>query len=318
MKKKAVCLLICTTLFLSGCGKQTPMMSYQTKDDTFTVLSQEEAGSNLLSRDVCVIPKEETKDTDKNLTAESALLVDVTDDKKVYAENVYEKLYPASITKIVTALVTLKNAKLDDEVVITKDAANITEPGAKLCGFQEGDKILLKDLLRAFLVYSGNDAGVALAEHVAGSVDEFAELMNKEAENIGASHSHFVNPHGLHDDNHYTTAYDIYLFFNELTKYDTFVDIVNSGRVTVSYEDKAGKKQTKTFESTDRYLNGKMNPPAGVTVIGGKTGTTSKAGSCLVLYSEGSSGHRYISVVLKAQSGDDLFTQMNYLLGMIK
>ena len=143
-------------------------------------------------------------------------------------------------------------------------------------------------------------------------------MMNAQAKEIGATHSHFVNPHGLHDDNHYTTAYDIYLFFNELVKnYGSFVDIISQGIVKIEYKGPDGSYASRTFTSTDRYLVGTQTPPEGVSVIGGKTGTTGLAGSCLVLYSEGENTHKYISVILKAATGDDLFTQMNDLLSKI-
>lgn len=102
----------------------------------------------------------------------------------------------------------------------------MTEPGARLCGFKEGDKISVKDLLYGMMVYSGNDAAVALAEHISGSETDFAAEMNQEMVAIGASGTHFVNASGLHDDQHYTTAYDLYLIFHELLKYDDFKELL--------------------------------------------------------------------------------------------
>lgn len=319
MRTKLVVIVMSMCLLLSGCSKEEVMLSYSSDSNSVTLAGLDDGGeSQLFAADLSVIPKGEDTGADEELSAESVLLVDATDNKAVYADNIYQKMYPASITKIVTALVALKNCNLDDVVVISHNAANIKEDGAKLCGFKEGNQIVMRDLLSAFLVYSGNDAGVAIAEHVAGSVDKFADMMNEEAKELGAVDSHFVNPHGLHDENHYTTAYDIYLFFNELTRnYGTFVDIISSGVVKINYKGTDGSPASRTFSSTDRYLIGTQTPPDGVTVIGGKTGTTSLAGSCLVLYSEGKNTHKYISVILKAASGDDLFTQMNELLSKI-
>ena len=144
----------------------------------------------------------------------------------------------------------------------------------------------MRDLLYSFLVFSGNDAGVAIAEHVGGSVEKFVDMMNDEVKDLGAIDSHFVNPHGLHDDKHYTTVYDLYLVFHELLQYDTFMDIINQPNYKAKYTDKDGKKHTKYFKTTDRYLIGTATAPKGVKVIGGKTGTTQKAGSCLILYSK--------------------------------
>ncbi len=319
MKNRFLAITFSVCLLLSGCSKEEIMLPFSSDINSVTLAELDDGGeSQLFAADLCVIPEDEDNDSDVNLSAESVLLVDATTNECVYADNIYQRMYPASITKIVTALVALQNCNLDDVVTISYDAANITEDGAKLCGFQEGDQIVMRDLLSAFLVYSGNDAGVAIAEYVAGDVASFSDKMNEEAKAIGAVDSHFVNPHGLHDEQHYTTAYDIYLFFQELTKnYGTFVDIVSRGSVTISYQDKYGTPQSRTFSSTDRYLVGTKTPPEGVTVIGGKTGTTSLAGSCLVLYSEGENTHKYISVILKAASGDDLFNQMNDLLSKI-
>lgn len=319
MKKKLLTLTISMCLLLSGCSNKDMMLSYSSDSNSVTLAELDNGGeSQLFAADLAVIPEGQDVGDDKKLTADSVLLVDTKTNEPVYADNIYQRMYPASITKIVTALVALKNSDLDDIVTISHNAANIKEEGAKLCGFKEGNTIAMRDLLSAFLVYSGNDAGVAIAEHVAGSVEKFADMMNEEAKSLGAVGSHFVNPHGLHHDNHYTTAYDIYLFFNELVKnYGTFVDIISQGIVKIYYHGTDGSDASRTYTSTDRYLVGTKQAPEGVTVIGGKTGTTSLAGSCLVLYSEGENTHKYISVILKAASGDDLFEQMNDLLSKI-
>ncbi len=273
--------------------------------------------SDFYSVDLAVIPIEEDG-YDENITASSSLLVNVTDNEFVFADNIYQKLYPASITKIITALVVLEQGNLDDTVVFSKNACSIDEEGAKLCGFTEGDQIELRSLLNIFLVYSANDAGIALAEHISGSEEEFAKEMNKTSKRLGAVHSNFVNSHGLHDDNHYTTSYDLYLIFNELLKYDEFVSIINKSSVTESYL--LANKETKTHQymNTNRYLLGKTDKPENVSVIGGKTGTTQKAGSCLILYSFDSNENEYISVILQAESSNHLYNQMTYLLNMIE
>ncbi|BBF42242.1 D-alanyl-D-alanine carboxypeptidase [Lachnospiraceae bacterium KM106-2] len=315
MRKYFIGVLLAAVL-LTGCSSSEEMLSYDNETSTSSIQAvSSNDKAKPLSSQVCVIPKDKLSTKDTTLAASASLLVDASEEKMIYADNIYQKLYPASITKILTTLVTLKHGNLDDTVTFSKEAANITYPGAKLCGFKEGDKIKLKDLLYAFMIYSGNDAGQAIAEHIAGSEDAFAVMMNKEAKAVGASNSNFVNPHGLHDDNHYTTAYDIYLIFNECIKNDTFLDIINQGSITVDYETQDGTKKQATFASTNRYLKGTARAPQGITVIGGKTGTTDKAGSCLVLYSQDSMKKGYISVVLNARTGTELFSEMTYLLG---
>jgi D-alanyl-D-alanine carboxypeptidase len=274
-------------------------------------------GTNLLSQDICVIPKSKNISTDAAITASSALLINDTDNKVIYAQDIYSKQYPASVTKIVTALVALKNASLSDKVTISYNASHVTEYGAKLCGFEEGDVVSMKDLLYCLLIYSGNDAAVAIAEHISGSVEEFATVMNQEMISLGASGSHFVNPNGLHDDDHYTTAYDLYLVFHELLQYKSFRKIIRKQDYTAHCKDADGEKHSLSMTNTNQYLAGSVTSPDGITVIGGKTGTTINAGSCLILYSRDEQKKDYISVILKADSSYSLYSQMTYLLGKI-
>lgn len=310
-------------LLLTGCGaKKNELLDYRVAISEVMDTPFENSAAvtqDYLSDGICVIKDEEqTKEQDSIMSAKASLIINDADGTMLYSHNIYHKLYPASITKIITALVVFKYGNLEDTVTISYNASHITEYGAKLCGFEEGDKIVLRDLLSSFLVFSGNDAGVAIAEHIAGSEKKFAKLMNQEMKNLGAVHSHFVNPHGLHNKKHYTTAYDLYLVFHELAKNQTFLDIINQPSYTAKFKGKDKKKKKLYFTSTDRYLIGKATPPEGITVIGGKTGTTLKAGSCLILYSEGKNDTHYISVVLKAEDGDDLYVQMNHLLEYAK
>lgn len=306
-------MVCCITVNLSACQKKADIVY----EDTFPLQGLTSVSTDTFASDLCVVPLNHKEKKNGNFEAASTLIFDAASQEVLRADNVYKKLYPASVTKIMTAYVILKYANLEDTVTFSYDASHIMEWGAKLCGFQKGDQINLHDLLAAFLVYSGNDAGIALAEHVSGSVEEFAKLMNQEAKALGATNSHFVNPHGLHDDDHYTTTYDIYLIFNALIQDERFVDLIHKKQVKVKYTTADKKKATKTFLNTNRYINGKLDPPDGVTVIGGKTGTTFKAGSCLVLYSQDKKKHDYISIVFKAQSSDTLFNQMSELLEMI-
>lgn len=321
-KKIKVVSSLLVLLSLTGCSSSSNVLMKYT-DSTANVVEYINTNettdeyANLLGKDLSVIPLETDKGGDGNLSAEATLLINNTDNETLYAENVYEKLYPASITKVMTALVTLKNADLSDTVTVSYEASHISEVGASLCGLKEGDKINLKDLLNIFLISSGNDAGIAIAEHVAGSEEAFAKMMNEQAKAIGATHSNFVNSHGLHDENHYTTAYDIYLIFREALKQPIFVDIIATESYKAVYSNSNGDKVEKEFATTNLYLKGNEAMPDGITVIGGKTGTTNKAGSCLVLYSKDKSEKEYISVILKSDSKASLYSQMSYLLKFI-
>ncbi len=319
MKKKLICIVLSLT-FLTGCSNSSNVLLPYSETDN-VIRYEKNIGteaSDFFASDLTVIPDELNHMEDSDITATSALIVNASDDVVLYANNVYERMYPASLTKLITALVILKEADLSEIATVSYNASHITESGAKLCGFKEGDKVSLETLLNCLLIYSGNDAGIALAEHIGGAVEGFSKKMNETAVSIGAVHSNFLNPHGLHDDNHYTTAYDLYLIFNELLKYDKFISIVNEESYTATYSNISGEEVTKEFATTNRYLKGTEKSPDGVTVVGGKTGTTSKAGNCLILYSKDNRDKAYISLILQADSGNSLFTQMTHLLEKIK
>lgn len=236
-------------------------------------------------------------------------------DKKevVCKKNIYERLYPASTTKILTAYIALKYGNLSDIVTVSAAAAN-QAGDSSVCGLKEGDQISLENLLYGLLMRSGNDAAVAIAEHISGSVEEFAVLMNSEANALGATGSHFVTPHGLHDDNHYTTVYDMYLFLYAAVQNEEFLKILGTANYTVSYLNAAGAPVTQEWESTNRYLSGTAEVPEGVTVVGGKTGSTNEAQYCLVQYNKNASGEPVISIVLKADSPENMYLLMSEML----
>ena len=167
--------------------------------------------------------------------ASAAVLFDVNNKKVLYSKNAHERLYPASLTKVMTALVALQNAS-PDTVLTATDSVKITESGAQLCGLKAGDTMTLDQALHILLMYSANDAAMLIAENIGGSVDHFVEMMNEEAQRLGATNTSFANPHGLSDDNHYTSAYDLYLIFNEAIKYDSFNEIIHM----TSYQTAAG------------------------------------------------------------------------------
>ena len=187
-------------LLLTGCGtKKNELLNYRVDIPEVGESPFEDNAAvtqNYLSDGICVIEETgQTKKQDSIMDAKASIMINDTDSKMLYSHNIYKKIYPASITKIVTALVVFKYGNLEDKVTVSYNASHITEYGAKLCGFEEGDKIILRDLLSSFLVHSGNDAGIAIAEHISGSEKAFAKLMNREMKNLGAVHSHFVNSH---------------------------------------------------------------------------------------------------------------------------
>ena len=248
-------------------------------------------------------------------TLTSAAIFDINNRQTLYADDIFETCYPASTTKLMTAFLALKYGNPDDVVTVGKNVTNL-EPEAVSCGLREGDRITLYDLLCGLLLYSGNDNGVAIAEHISGSVEDFAELMNQEARKLGATHSHFMNPHGLHEDEHYTTAYDLYLIFQACLQDSRFVDIISMVSYTGTITSADGTVRQSTWWPTNYYKSGNRSFPEGVQVIGGKTGTTNEAGSCLILYSLCGENQPYITIVMGADNKTELYENMDLLLSV--
>ena len=199
------------------------------------------------------------------------VLFDLEGKKTDFAYNVQERLYPASTTKIMTALLAIENADLEDKVTISANAdARTFAADESTCGIKEGDEMTLEDLLNGLLLHSGNDNAVAIAEHGSGSIEEFAKLMNERAESLMATGTHFTNPSGLHDENHYTTAYDLYLIFNECIKHPEFVGIIQSSSYTANIKGADGTLRQETWEPSHFYAQGEAVPPENASIIGGK------------------------------------------------
>ena len=244
---------------------------------------------------------------------QKGLLFSLSNHKVLYANGIYDKVYPASITKIMTAMLALQSGKLNDTVTITQD--NVTlEDGSQVCGFVAGDQVTLDQLLHCLLVYSGNDAASAIAEYVGGSTENFVQMMNDYAAKLGCTGTHFSNPHGLQDENHYTTPYDIYLMLNEAFTYPEFTEITELPSYTVSYTGSDGTEKSTTLTATDHYLTGEATAPKDVTILGGKTGTTEVAGNCLAILTQNAYGKTFVSIVMGAATKELLYQEMNSLL----
>lgn len=319
---KILCMTLTAVLvFSAGCGENnktelaSPYDVYQTTANLGISASTTTAGKTYFADNLCVA--EDTAigtDTTDSQVAEGAGAFNLATGSVVYAKNIYEKLYPASTTKILTAYITLKYCEDLDVFVTVSEYAADQASDSSVCGLKAGDVIKLRDLLYGLMLRSGNDAAIAIAEHISGDVDSFAVLMNQEALALGATQSHFVNPNGLPDTNHYTTVYDLYLLFQAALANEQFVNIIQTKSYDVVYTDAQGNPVEKNWENTNQYLTGHTKTPEGFTVIGGKTGTTGEAGYCLVLYSMNPSGQPIISIVLKADGKSNLYLLMNEML----
>ncbi|MCR5254374.1 MAG: serine hydrolase [Acetatifactor sp.] len=249
--------------------------------------------------------------------AGSAILYSLDDRTVLFSKNANLKMYPASLTKVMTALVALKYGS-PDQVLKATGAVNVTESGATLIGLKAGDTMTLDQALHVLLINSSNDAALLIADCIGGSVERFVEMMNEEAARIGATNTSFCNPNGLTDENHYTTAYDLYLIFNEALKYEEFKEIIPMTSYETVYYDQNGKAKNVSISTTNQYLKGVYQSPDGVTVIGGKTGTTNAAGHCLILYSKDDYGASYISVILSSSSREKIYEEMSDMLSLVK
>lgn len=200
----------------------------------------------------------------------SEIIMEVNSKRVLHAINEHEQKYMASTTKILTAIVIIENCDLNEEIVITDKTVGVEGSSIYL---EAGEKLKIKHLLYGLMLRSGNDCAETLALHCSGSIDNFANLMNETAKKIGASNSNFVNPHGLHNDNHYTTAYDLALISCYAMQNKTFREIVSTKVITIPF----------TTREYDRKLvnkNKMLNEFEGSNGI--KTGYTKKAGRCLV------------------------------------
>ncbi|MDE6639863.1 MAG: serine hydrolase [Acetatifactor sp.] len=318
-----LCLLAVMSCVLSGCGNLAYDMAYSADSNisSFNVISGQDTGTAVpFSSNLCVVKDDVSEGTDADLSkATAALLFSLDDNRAIYAKNVHNTLNPASLTKVMTALVVLKYGRLDQKLTATK-SVNITEAGAVLCGLKAGDTMTMDQALRILLIYSANDAAMMIAESIGGTVDHFVEMMNEEAARLGATNTHFANPHGLTDPNHYTTAYDLYLIFNEAIKYETFNEIIHMTSYQTVYYDKDGKEKEFDKSTSNQFLKAgsDYSAPANVTVIGGKTGTTKAAGHCLILLARDVNGSPYIAVTMGVPSTQELYMTMTDLLEEIQ
>lgn len=323
-RKTAAALLVALTVSamgLTGCGSLAYEMPYQPDSEisSFNVIEKQNPGIAVpFAENLCIVTEDMMSGGEADaIEAEAAVLFDVNHSETLHSKNAHERLYPASLTKVMTALVALKYGSMDQGLTAT-NSVNITESGAQLCGLKPGDTMTLNQALHILLINSANDAAMLIAEGVAGSVDGFVAMMNEEAHRIGATNTNFMNPHGLSDEEHYTTAYDLYLIFNEALKYDLFTEIISMKEYQTTYHDKEGKEKNFSCETFVWFMNGKHEFPDSVTVVGGKTGTTNAAGHCLVLLSRDSAGAPYISVILRSASRDVLYGEMSDLLEQIQ
>jgi len=249
-----------------------------------------------------------------DISCESAILIDAKTGQVLYEKNSHEKLHPASTTKILTGILTLENANLNDIVTIDEEVVYLTK-GAHIA-LEAGEQLTVKNLLYALLIESANDAAFALAKHISGSVEEFAKLMNEKAKELGAEDSNFVNPNGLSVENHLTTAYDLSLIAKYAMQNETFREIVSNYTYTIPPTNK--KSQERVLWSSNKLLysndtitvDGKTVRIKYEGITGVKTGYTQEAGNCLVASAQ-RGNESLIAVALKS---NNIYSDIHKLL----
>lgn len=215
----------------------------------------------------------------------ACLLMEESTGKILYSKNANSIMYPASTTKIMTAILTLEKCNLSDTVVVSHNAVFSIPSGYSTASLVEGEVLTIEQLLNVLLIPSANDAAVVLAEHIAGSVEAFSDMMNAKAVELGCLNTHFVNPNGIHNENHYSTAYDLALIGKYAMQFPTFKEISSKTRYTLPITN-AYSKEDRIFNTTNDLI--KPNYSSSPTnyyykyATGGKTGYTDPAGQCIV------------------------------------
>lgn len=235
-----------------------------------------------------------------NISATSAAVIDVETGQVLYNKNMNLRRPPASLTKILTAIIAIEEGNLKDIVTVSRRA--VYQEGSSIY-LQQGEKISLEELLYGVMLESGNDASIAVAEHISGSVEEFASLMNKRAREMGVKYSNFLNPNGLPQSGHYSSAYDLAMIMSYALKNETFARITATKSKTISSGNNWGRSLTNHNELLWSYPG----------VSGGKTGYTRAAGPCLQA-SARRNGREVVAVVLNSVSKKSKYEEIRRLL----
>ena len=249
------------------------------------------------------------------ISSESAVLIEIESGEILYEKNSDRPMFPASTTKIMTALLTLENLNLSDKITVPEDMGPADGSAMYLL---PGETFSVRELLDGLLVKSANDAAVLLARTISGDTDKFAILMNQRAKEIGCKNTHFANPNGLHNPNHTISAYDMALIAREAMKNEILKSIVS--QVNVTLNETAQTPEKRYFRNTNRFLwseskiilNNEYIPIKYDVVDGIKSGYTGEAGNCLVSSGE-KNGIRVISVIFKSQ-GYEVYRDSRILL----
>lgn len=314
-------ILVLSMGILTGCGSNTYKAGKQLDIGVLPELPI--YGNCSMAADHAVIGRDEEINASGFEDCYSAMLINDTKNQALVAHDVHKRIYPASMTKIMTGIIVIESIErgdisLDDVVTLNRKVT-FDDWDAMASDLVGGCRITIKNLLYGLMLTSYNDCGVILAEVISGSESEFCDLMNDKAREIGATNTHFVNCHGLHDDDHYTTAYDLYLIIKEFSRHDLAYVIDSLDTYDFEYTDAEGNEQSVTIEPTNEFLTGEVNLPSGYSIGSWKTGTTEEALNCLIMeVKNNSTNDDFVVMVAGADGKELLYSSMTKLINMAK
>ena len=247
-------------------------------------------------------------------TSEAAVLIDADTGAVLYDKGMNECRYPASTTKLMTLLVAIENSSPKDIVTFTETGIRDVTWDSSNINAQLGEQMTMKDCWFAAYIKSANEVCAQIAEYVGGTEANFVDMMNQKAKELGCTHTHFVNANGLHSEDHYTTVYDLYLMFNAAMQHEEFLQMLQEKEYQASYQAADGTTVEAVWSTTNQFTKGDVTVPDGVTAVGGKTGTTTAAMSCLVQLFEDAQGEQYVAIILGCKERGILYQEMQTFL----
>lgn len=262
------------------------------------------AGCKTIGAAQALVPQEAL-----NLDVKAALMYELNTGTLVYAMNADEQMYPASVTKVMTCLVALDKGNLDDIVTVSQHVVDTRDPNGSNASLKAGEQMTLRDLLYCLMVASANDAASTISEHIAGSEEAFVQMMNDKAQELGCTNTHFANPHGLHDQAHYTCARDLARILMAALEHEEFHDIYSAKTYNVPATNMSEARElvSTNYMIQDREVEHYFDARA----VGGKTGFTTPAGRCFVGVAE-SGDMKLLTVVLGGKTGYNDYGALMY------
>lgn len=249
-----------------------------------------------------------------------ALVIDETSHETVVSKNPHKRMYPASMTKLMTAIVVCDQLEAGiiskDDVVTLDKNYYISVPGVGPSELTYGCSITVDNLMHGLMIESDNYYALILADYIAGDVDSFCNMMNDKAISLGATNTHYRNPHGLDDPEHYSTAYDTYLIIKEAQSHSYITEMAPLSEYSYLYHNSYGEAVEKEIHATNMFVSGRATLPSGYNITAWKTGTTTGAGNCLCLYLENGS-KEYIVVASSKEDRKDLYNSIVELICLI-